>query len=83
MRSVRLASTADVTGDGLPDYVRKSSTDARFHVHVNDGYGFGPEEQWAAPGLAERRHEAVAPERGDRGGREQVCALRFRDVRDG
>ena len=34
----------DVNGDGLPDYVRKSSKGC-FNVRVNYGYGFGPEQQ--------------------------------------
>jgi RHS repeat-associated protein len=36
----------DLTGDGLPDYVRKSSSEGAFRVKVNRGYGFGPEEVW-------------------------------------
>ncbi|MCI0672675.1 MAG: hypothetical protein L0Y64_19690, partial [Myxococcaceae bacterium] len=40
---------ADVTGDGLPDYVRKSSAEKAFRVKVNRGYGFGPEEVWPVP----------------------------------
>ncbi len=36
----------DVTGDGLPDYVRKSSADGAFRVKVNLGYGFSREEEW-------------------------------------
>jgi RHS repeat-associated protein len=36
----------DVTGDGLPDYVRKSSSDGSFRVKVNQGYGFSREEEW-------------------------------------
>jgi hypothetical protein len=45
-----IAATAvtmvDVNGDGLPDYVRKSSTDDRFFVRINQGYAFGPELEW-------------------------------------
>jgi RHS repeat-associated protein len=36
----------DVTGDGLPDYVRKSAGDDHFTVRVNTGFGFGPEQRW-------------------------------------
>jgi len=36
----------DVTGDGLPDFVRKSSGDDHFTVRVNTGFGFGPEQRW-------------------------------------
>jgi len=36
----------DVTGDGLPDYVRKSPGDDHFTVKVNTGSGFGPEQRW-------------------------------------
>jgi RHS repeat-associated protein len=53
-----LAATAvefvDVTGDGLPDYVRKGPEDARglggvMYVRVNTGNGFGPEQTWPLP----------------------------------
>ncbi len=47
-----IAATAvtmvDVNGDGLPDYVRKSSKDQQFYVQVNTGYGFAPEQPWPA-----------------------------------
>jgi RHS repeat-associated protein len=36
----------DVTGDGLPDYVKKSAGDNFFTVRVNTGFGFGPEQIW-------------------------------------
>ncbi|HYS09616.1 MAG TPA: SpvB/TcaC N-terminal domain-containing protein [Myxococcales bacterium] len=36
----------DVTGDGLPDFVRKGSGDNFFRVRVNTGFGFGPEQIW-------------------------------------
>nr|WP_228530548.1 MULTISPECIES: toxin TcdB middle/N-terminal domain-containing protein [Myxococcaceae] len=39
----------DVTGDGLPDYVRKSSGENAFHVKVNLGYAFAPEQTWPVP----------------------------------
>ncbi len=40
----------DVTGDGLPDYVRKSSRDKTLRVKVNRGYGFDPVEKvWTLP----------------------------------
>ncbi len=35
----------DVNGDGLPDYVRKSTKDGVFYVRMNRGYGFGEEQQ--------------------------------------
>jgi len=35
----------DVSGDGLPDYVRKSTKDGVFYVRMNRGYGFGEEQQ--------------------------------------
>jgi RHS repeat-associated protein len=38
----------DVTGDGLPDYVRKGADDAHFLVQVNLGHGFGPVREFAA-----------------------------------
>jgi len=40
----------DVTGDGLPDYVRKSSRDGQLRVKVNRGYGFEAQERtWNLP----------------------------------
>ncbi len=36
----------DVTGDGLPDFVRKAPGDDHFTVKVNTGFGFGPEQIW-------------------------------------
>jgi len=39
----------DVTGDGLPDYVRKDSGENAFRVMVNLGYGFSPEQPWRVP----------------------------------
>ncbi|MHB8878442.1 MAG: SpvB/TcaC N-terminal domain-containing protein, partial [Myxococcaceae bacterium] len=39
----------DLTGDGLPDYVRKRSSDGSFRVRVNLGDRFGEEESWEAP----------------------------------
>jgi RHS repeat-associated protein len=36
----------DVTGDGLPDFVRKGAGDGFFTVRVNTGFGFGPEQIW-------------------------------------
>ena len=38
----------DVTGDGLPDWVRKGAADSSFLVKVNTGFGFGPEQVWPA-----------------------------------
>ncbi len=41
-------TVVDVNGDGLPDYVRKSSKDdGYFYVQINTGYGFLPEQAWA------------------------------------
>ncbi|WP_309893694.1 SpvB/TcaC N-terminal domain-containing protein [Archangium sp.] len=40
---------ADVTGDGLPDYVRKDSGERAFRVMVNLGYGFSTEQEWYVP----------------------------------
>jgi len=34
-------SFVDVTGDGLPDYVRKGPNDQVMYVRVNTGHGFG------------------------------------------
>jgi RHS repeat-associated protein len=42
-------SLADVNGDGLPDYVRKSPADGAFYVMINTGYGFLPERAWRMP----------------------------------
>ncbi len=39
----------DVTGDGLPDYVRKGSRDGDLRVMVNTGAGFLPEVPWYLP----------------------------------
>ncbi len=48
-----LASTevefVDVTGDGLPDYVRKGPNDHWLYVRVNTGHGFAPEQAWFLP----------------------------------
>ena len=43
------ASLVDVTGDGLPDYVQKTTGEKSFRVRINSGYGFGPEIEWKAP----------------------------------
>jgi hypothetical protein len=41
---------ADVTGDGLPDYVRKGAGDVdHMHVMVNTGSGFLQEQPWQLP----------------------------------
>ncbi len=49
-----LASTevefVDVTGDGLPDYVRKGPKDSGvLYVKVNTGHGFAAEQTWTLP----------------------------------
>src|SRR5258708_32776635 len=38
----------DVTGGGLPDWVRRGAGDSSFTVKVNTGFGFGPEQVWPA-----------------------------------
>ncbi len=40
---------ADVTGDGLPDFVAKGNSSTDFLVSVNLGYGFSPPQRWSAP----------------------------------
>ncbi|MBI3185121.1 MAG: hypothetical protein HYZ28_23540, partial [Myxococcales bacterium] len=48
-----LSSTAvgfmDVTGDGLPDYVKRGVLDNTFRVQVNLGHSFATEQAFAAP----------------------------------
>jgi RHS repeat-associated protein len=39
----------DVTGDGLPDYVRKGPNDRVMYVRVNTGHGFGEKQAWNLP----------------------------------
>jgi RHS repeat-associated protein len=42
-------SLIDVTGDGLPDYVRKARGDTALQVMVNNGFGFDAPQQWTMP----------------------------------
>lgn len=43
-------SMLDINGDGLADHVRKDHNKEYFEVRLNNGSGFDPVVQWAAPG---------------------------------
>jgi len=51
----------DVTGDGLPDYVKKGLTDDYFYVQVNKGTYFSPAIPMAAPRWKENDQNLPTP----------------------
>ncbi|MBI3184179.1 MAG: hypothetical protein HYZ28_18760 [Myxococcales bacterium] len=51
----------DLTGDGLPDYVKKGTSDASFLVQVNLGHGFSTPIAFAAPAWTESGRDLSLP----------------------